>query len=102
MPAEKPSEGEDEYFARQEFARKKEVAEKQQEEFTDKERQRLIDLHSMRCPKCGMELAEVPYKLMKIEKCTHCEGVWLDKGELEQLTKDADPDMLERLFGMFR
>jgi hypothetical protein len=41
--------------------------------------------HYMKCPKCGMRLNEIEYKDGKIDKCTACDGVWLDAGELEVL-----------------
>ncbi len=41
----------------------------------------------MRCPKCGMELIEISYKKLKIDKCSSCEGIWLDAGEFEQVTE---------------
>ena len=39
----------------------------------------------MKCPKCGMSLNEIEYKEGKIDKCTECDGIWLDAGELEAL-----------------
>ena len=41
----------------------------------------------MRCPKCGMQLVEIDYKGIKIDRCTGCTGVWLDAGELEQVAE---------------
>ena len=58
----KPSEQEDEYFARMEFERKKKVEEEKHKELGDEEKRKLKDLHYMRCPKCGMELIEISYK----------------------------------------
>ncbi len=34
-----------------------------------------------------MELQEVDYKKIKIDRCTNCQGVWLDEGELEAVSK---------------
>ena len=36
-------------------------------------------------PKFGMELIEIDYKEIKVDKCSECEGVWLDPGELEAI-----------------
>ena len=39
----------------------------------------------MRCPKCGGQLEEIDFHHLKIDRCTDCGGVWLDKGEMEML-----------------
>jgi uncharacterized protein len=85
MPV-KPSEKEEEYFARLEFERqKKSEAEKLAKMETD-EKKRLKDLHHMHCPKCGMNLIEIDYKHILVDKCSGCDGVWLDAGELETIS----------------
>ena len=38
-----------------------------------------------------MELSEIDYQGVKIDKCFSCEGVWLDAGELEALTMLKKP-----------
>jgi Zn-finger nucleic acid-binding protein len=55
----------------------------------------------MKCPKCGMALIEVDYKRIKVDKCSHCEGVWLDAGELEAVS-DLEKSGLEKFFGVFK
>lgn len=35
------------------------------------------------CPKCGMELLEFGYQTIRIDQCSGCDGIWLDRGELE-------------------
>ncbi len=55
----------------------------------------------MRCPKCGMELGEVDYKGILIDKCFQCEGIWLDAGELELIAK-LEKGALDKLFGIFK
>lgn len=37
--------------------------------------------------RCGMELIEIDYKGIEIDKCSECEGIWLDAGELEAVSK---------------
>jgi len=39
----------------------------------------------MKCPKCGVDLFEKDYKNIKVDKCSACEGVWLDTGEMVTL-----------------
>lgn len=51
----------------------------------DEERKRLRDLHFMKCPKCGHDLQAVHEAGIEVDRCTFCEGVFLDAGELEEL-----------------
>jgi len=55
------------------------------------EKKRLKALHHMHCPKCGMDLIEVDYHHIKIDKCSECGGIWLDEGELETITRLTKP-----------
>ena len=95
------SQNEDEYFARQEFERRqKEEVEKRKRLEAD-EKTKLKDLHYMHCPKCGMQLIEINYKGIAIDKCSSCEGVWLDEGELEAIS-DMEQSAFVKLFGVFK
>jgi len=85
MGVKKPKETETEYFARMEADKKKKREEEKQKEEKQLEKERLKQLHWMRCPKCGMELKEIVFKNARIDKCSGCNGVWLDTGELEML-----------------
>ncbi len=98
---QKPSEKEDEYFARLEFERKKKIEEEKHKKLAEAERARLKELHFMRCPKCGMELIAVDYKGIEVDKCSECDGVWLDAGELEAVSKLEKP-VLDKLFSVFK
>lgn len=42
--------------------------------------------HQPRCPKCGMELLAFSFERLRLDQCAHCEGLWLDPGELDRLT----------------
>jgi hypothetical protein len=99
--AQKPSEKEAEYFARMEFERNKKVEDEKHRKLAGEERRRLAALHHMRCPKCGLELIEIDYKGIKVDKCSECEGVWLDAGELETVSK-LEQSALECFFGVFK
>ncbi len=39
------------------------------------------------CPKCRGKLETYSFMEFILERCTECEGVWLDKGELEGILK---------------
>jgi hypothetical protein len=97
----KPSEKEEEYFARTEFERKKKIEEEKHKRLAQEEKKKLKELHYMRCPKCGMELIEIDYKGIKIDKCSECEGLWLDAGELEDISK-LEKSGLDKLFRVFK
>ncbi len=96
----KPSEKEEEYFARMEFEKKKKEEEEKQKRLEESERRKLKELHRMKCPKCGMKLIEIDYKEIKVDKCSGCEGVWLDAGELETVSK-LEKSGLDKLFSVF-
>lgn len=95
----KPSSHEDEYFAREEAERQRKAARERQAVLETEERERLKALHYMKCPKCGMELTEVDFGDVKVDKCFSCEGMWLDQGELERVNKKQG--ILDRLTKVF-
>lgn len=47
---------------------------------------------TLQCPKCRVPLFTVNYKdtTIQIDFCNQCEGVWLDKGELEKIIKELE------------
>ena len=99
--AMKPNEKEEEYFARMEFERKKKIEEEKQKKLLAEEKKRLQELHYMMCPKCGMELIEIDYKSIKIDECSACEGIWLDAGELEAVSR-LEKTGLDKFFSVFK
>jgi rRNA maturation protein Nop10 len=78
---EKPSKNEDEYFAKQNLEIIHEMRVKLDAERKKAERQ----AHLQKCPRCGGDLKESQTEQVKIDECSECGGIWLDKGELEQL-----------------
>ena len=60
MPV-KPSEKEEEYFARLEFEEKKKREKERIAKLEADEKKRLKELHHLHCPKCGMQLIEINY-----------------------------------------
>ena len=100
MPV-KPTEQEDEYFARIEREMKEKIAEQQKKHASKEEREKLKELHFMKCPKCGMDLIEIDFNGMKIDECTDCRGMWLDAGEFDAMARMGKP-VLKKLFNVFR
>ena len=96
-----PSEKEEEYFARQELERRRQIASEGKAARLKEESERHRLLHFMRCPKCGSELQEISSGDVRVDKCFGCEGLWLDNGELEKL-QAQEAGFATRLLNVFR
>lgn len=93
---------EDEYFARIEFEKRKKALEEKQGRMKKEERRRLQKQHWMRCPKCGMEMVEITFEGIKVDKCSECLGIFFDNGEVDQLIDKNKPGFLSRMTAMFK
>ncbi|MDX1764435.1 MAG: zf-TFIIB domain-containing protein [bacterium] len=100
MPG-KPSEKEEEYFARMEYEKRQKALREKGTGMESKDRAKLKELHYMHCPKCGMDLIEIDYRGIRVDKCSGCEGVWLDAGELEAIS-ELEKGGLDKWFGVFK
>lgn len=96
----KPSEREAEYIAKMEFEKKKKIEEEKHKLLKEEEKKKLKELHHMRCPKCGMELIEIDYRGIKVDRCSECVGIWLDAGELAAISR-FEKSTLDKLFSVF-
>lgn len=84
MPTdEKPSRNEDEYFGKLNLELIHEMRVKLDAERKQAERK----AHHNKCPRCGCDLHETHAEMVKIDECVECGGIWLDKGEIEQLRR---------------
>ncbi len=81
----RPSEEEEKFFKEQELRWKKEREREEMAKRIADEAERLKQLHWMHCPKCGQELQSTEHLGVTVDICNHCEGVWFDKGELDQM-----------------
>lgn len=66
-------------------------------------REALKKAHFMKCPKCGHDMAEQQLGDIKIDRCTFCEGVFFDAGELEYAYMKKDEErksLFRRLVGL--
>ena len=100
MTLMKPSEKEEEFFAREMFEKKQKIELEKQKQLAEAEKQKAKELHRMKCPKCGMNLVEIDYKSIKVDRCSACEGLWLDSGELAQII-NLEKSSLDKLFSVF-
>ena len=41
----------------------------------------------MSCPKCDTEMEALTYEDLEVDQCPSCHGVWLDKGELDEVMR---------------
>ena len=46
---------------------------------------RLKAAHFMKCPKCGHDMKEESLDGVSVDRCTHCEGLYFDAGEFDQV-----------------
>jgi hypothetical protein len=86
----KPSQNENEYFARRdaEWLRERRLtldAERAAREAADKR---------AKCPRCAKVLEERHFRTLKIDVCPDGHGVWLDPGELEMVLHLPRAEML--------
>ena len=56
------------------------------------ERERLKQLHHMKCPKCGHDMKEEDLQGVKVDRCSFCEGIYFDAGELDQVLLKKEED----------
>jgi RNA polymerase-binding transcription factor DksA len=102
---EHDSKSEDEWFRRNEkelletarTARLKREQERLAREKVE-ETKRLKDLLFMKCPKCGHDMKEEKLENVSVDRCTVCEGIFFDAGELEQIFAQKE----EQRRGFFR
>ena len=77
-----PSRNEEEYFARIDADLRKELRAK-----ADAERATQVAADRNKCPRDGTPLGSRESHHVIIDTCPTCDGIWLDKGELEILAK---------------
>jgi uncharacterized protein len=100
---DKPSSAEEEYFARENAERLRKLAAEQKRAMAAAEREALKKQHYMRCPKCGMELKEISFRDIDVDRCFSCNGTWLDEGELEKVAKkDGQGSVMAAVLRIFK
>ena len=86
---------EEEYFRRKD----QEAIEKLREKMKVAEEAKAAGASSMQCPRCDGSLTESKFEEVLIDTCDKCGGVWLDSGELAQLTRKESGGWFRRLVG---
>ena len=85
---------EEEYFHR----KNQEAIEKLREKMKVSEEAKAAGISSMKCPRCDGSLNESKFEEVSIDICDKCGGVWLDSGELEQVTQKETGGWFSRLW----
>jgi len=88
---------EEEYFAKLEGEKLKLLREEAAGRMAEAEKEKLKQLHFMRCPKCGMALTEVDFQGLKLDRCFSCGGSWFDSGEVETLLEHQHTGIFSRM-----
>jgi hypothetical protein len=73
------------------------------EEHAQAEREKLRQAHWMKCPKCGSDMKEEHLEGIEVDRCTLCNGLYFDHGELETLLMGKQEGRFKfyrRLFGL--
>lgn len=86
---------EEEYFRRKD----QEAIEKLRAQMQASAEAKAAGTSSMVCPRCDGSLKESKFEEVMIDTCEKCGGVWLDSGELEQLTKKDKGGWFSRYWG---
>lgn len=94
---DKPSRNEDEYFVRLDA----ELMKERRARLDQERNQQQQTAESTKCPKCDGTLMERELGGVKIDECTNCGGIWLDKGELE-LIQEIDRKASGFMSNLFR
>jgi len=90
MPG-RPSKNEEEYFAREEAARKHDAAlqhaasQHAAHEPSAPQEAPAHAHHHLHCPNCGTALRAEHHHGVRVERCHECHGVWLDAAEVARL-----------------
>lgn len=74
---------EEEYF----HHKNKEAVQKMREKMRIAAEAKAAGASSLQCPRCDGTLKTTNFENVDIDVCEKCGGIWLDAGELEQLTK---------------
>lgn len=92
---------EEEYFHREEQAKLAKLREEAARKAAAEEKEKLRELHHLRCGKCGTKMDTQLYKGVEIEICPACGAVLLDAGELEKLAGADQSGIVSSIADLF-
>ena len=97
-----PIKSEDEWFAKYEIQLIRDAKRKRELSIEDKEKDKDLPANYMLCPIDGTKMDAKQFKEIEINICPSCKGIWLDRGELEELIVAHEKDkkgFFRRLLG---
>jgi Zn-finger nucleic acid-binding protein len=56
-----------------------------------------IQEQKLKCPKCGGAWESFTFQGIALERCGQCGGIWMDKGELEEVVRKVNRGVLGQL-----
>lgn len=101
MTDKKPSNLEEDYFAREDAEKMRKLAAETKKALAAEERKRLKEQHWMRCPKCGMEMAPMKMRDLHVATCFSCGGVFLDKKEIDVIAHPKQKGIMAAILNWF-
>ena len=102
-PPKKPSNAEDEYFAREDAEKLRKLAHDHSRALQAEKREELRKLHHGHCSNCGMDLHTVRFRGMAIQRCFDCGATVFLKGELEKLgVSEGHPGVVSAVIDIFK
>jgi ribosomal protein L37AE/L43A len=87
---------EDQYFAERDRELIKKLRQEKDEAVEAVQRETSLG----RCPRCGAKLVERRVRGLAVDDCPSCGGIWLDRGEFEELARQEKGGWLGRLLGL--
>lgn len=57
------------------------------EALVEEELQEVGKMEDLKCPRCDKVMEKIKKADVIIDVCRECQGMWLDKGEMERLAK---------------
>lgn len=92
---------EDQYFSEEDKLAIDKLREKVNAEKKAREAEMLKQAHWMRCPKCGNQMEEVPFKTVIVDQCKSCGYIGFDQGELD-VVAGHETHFFEHVLSLFR
>ncbi len=91
MTIEKPSNQEDEYFAREDAERMRKLHHEEQARLKQSEKEALRQLHQNRCANCGALMVPERIAGATIQHCPACGSAFLERRQWEFIHAHAQP-----------
>ncbi len=98
----RPSQGEEEYFVREDAEKKRKLALQLKKDLAADEVRRLRETHYMHCPKCGLEMHEIRFRGLDVDVCFGCNGIFLDKGEIDVIAAPQQKGIMAAILNWFK